>query len=130
MGMGRSFHHWGVREQLFGNGKVIPQLGSEGAVLMGMGRSFHHWGARVEKLRSRDEREPVTWLAGWARRPVAAERSGCPVGREGPSCWLQHKTRCCPWSDLSRGIMCEILDGILCGPGAFPVLPVYPKWSA
>ena len=40
---------------------------------MGMGRLFHHWGARVEKLRSRDERETVIRLAGWARRPVAAE---------------------------------------------------------
>ena len=43
---------------------------------MRMGRSFHHWGAKVEKLRSRDEREPVAQLVGWARRPVAAERSG------------------------------------------------------
>ena len=51
-------------------------MGSKGAVLMGMGRSFHHRGARVEKLRSRDEREPVARLAGWARQPVAAEQSG------------------------------------------------------
>ena len=56
--------------------RLWQKMGSEGAVLMGMGRSFHHWGARVEKLRSQDEREPVPRLAGWARRPVAAERSG------------------------------------------------------
>ena len=57
-------------------GEIVPPLGSEGAVLMGMGRSFHHWGARVEKLCSRDERKAIARLAGWARRPVAAERSG------------------------------------------------------
>ena len=49
-------------------------MGREGAALMG--RSFHHWGARAEKLRSRDEREAVTRLGGWARWPAAAERSG------------------------------------------------------
>ena len=93
MGMGRSFHNWEVREQFlwgwggsfttgergsssYGDAEVVPPLGSEGAVIMGMGRSFHHWGVMLEKPRSRDERKLVAWLAGWAKQPVAAERSG------------------------------------------------------
>ena len=34
----------------YGDGEIIPPLGSEGAVLMGMGRSFHHWGVREQFL--------------------------------------------------------------------------------
>ena len=78
MGMGRSFHHWGAREQFLwgwggrsttgergssshGDGEVVPPLGSEGAVLMGIGRSFHHWGAR----------EQFSW--GWGGPPLGSE---------------------------------------------------------
>ena len=64
--------------------QAAVENGREGAVLMGMGRLFHHWRARVEKLRSRDEWEPVARLAGWASRPVAAERSG----RAGVEAWM------------------------------------------
>ena len=38
---------------------------------MGMGRSFHHWGAKVEKLRSRDKREPFDEQGGlWQQSGV------------------------------------------------------------
>ena len=78
MGMGRSFHHWGAREQFlwgwgdrsttgergsssYGHGEVVPPLGSEGAVLMGMGRPFHHWGVREQ------------FLWGWGGRSTTGE---------------------------------------------------------
>ena len=85
MGMGRSFHHWGAREQFlwgwggrsttgergsssYGDGEVVPPLGSEGAVLMGMGRSFHRWGAREQ------------FLWGWGGRSTTGERGSSSYG--------------------------------------------------
>ena len=113
MGMGRSFHHWGAREQFlwgwggcsttgergsssYGDGEVVPPLGSEGTVLMGMGRSFHHegvreqflwgwggqfhhWGAREQFLWGwggcsyhKGAREQFLW--GWGGRSTTGER--------------------------------------------------------
>ena len=45
----------------YGDGEIVPPLGSEGAVLMGMGRSFHHWGAREQ------------FLWGWGGRSTTGE---------------------------------------------------------
>ena len=83
--MGRSFHHWGVREQFlwgwgdrstagergsssYGDGEVVPPLESEAAVLMGTGRSFHHWGAREQ------------FLWGRGGRPTTEERGSSSYG--------------------------------------------------
>ena len=46
----------------YGDGEVVPSLGSEGAVLMGMGRLFHHWGAREQ------------FLWGWGGCSITGER--------------------------------------------------------
>ena len=114
MGMGRSFHHWGAREQLlwgwggrsttgergsssYGDGEVVPPLGSEGAVLMGMGRSFHHWGAREQflwgwggRIHHWGVREQFLW--GWGGPSTTGERGSSshgdgevvpPLGSEG-----------------------------------------------
>ena len=104
MGTGRSFHHWGAREQFlwgrggrsttgergsssYGDGEVVPPLGSEGAVLMGTGRSFHHWGAReqflVRGLMGRSfhhwgAREQFLW--GWGGRSTTGERGSSSYG--------------------------------------------------
>ena len=137
MGMGRSFHHWGAREQFlwgwggrsttgergsssYGDGEVVPPLGREGAVLMGMGRSFYHWGAREQFLwgwggrSTTGERGSSSYGDGEVVPPLGSQLHGwqdglgglwqqsgmvemvcrpesCPVGREGPFCWLQHR---------------------------------------
>ena len=93
MEMGRSFHHWGAREQFlwgwggwgdfsttgergsssYGDREIVPPLGSEEAVLMEMGRSFHHW--RV--------REQVLWgwgRMGWGDRSTTGERGSSSYG--------------------------------------------------
>ena len=46
----------------YGDGEIVPPLGTEG-------------GEAPQEKRS-SLRETVARLAGWARRPVAAERSG------------------------------------------------------
>ena len=90
LGMGRSFHHWGAREQFlwgwggrsttgergsssYGDGEVVPPLGSEGAVLMGMGRSFHHWGAREQFYMEDGERGSSSYGDGEVVPPLGSE---------------------------------------------------------